>query len=263
MLKPETLDPFTQVEVWGQLFWELGSKSGKWSYYEASVSTQELRPHFQRTEDFGDRVTSSTRVLEALNLAHVWVCASRVPRGKPDVQQRTGSPAFRKSWERSSKNVLPLPSSLQPRRSLWADKPSPHTLWLEPGSPRPTPVLTIPLCCIGPLFILVSVLDGLSSLCTFALKDDGYQRPLSPWHMRTDPSRSASFNGGWQWVVHWEAQEVGNPLQHPGEICSEQRPVCGNCRGAVSCHPCPQPSSEVCESEWTNEWGGDGGDLEG
>ena len=145
-----------------------------------------------------------------------------------------------------------------PRKRNWGWGIKPRSCQLQvrclgPGSPHPTPVLTIPLCCIGPHFILVSVLDGLSSLCTFALKDDGYQRPLSPWHMRTDPSRSASFNGGWQWVVHWEAQEVGNPLQHPGEICSEQRPVCGNCRGAVSCHPCPQPSSEVCESEWTKE----------
>lgn len=38
-------------------------------------------------------------VLKALDPGHVWLCecvAPCVPRGKLDVQQRTGSPAFRK-----------------------------------------------------------------------------------------------------------------------------------------------------------------------
>ena len=47
-------------------------------------------------KNLGTELLAASWVLQALNLAHVWVCANRVPRGKLDVPQRTGSPAFRK-----------------------------------------------------------------------------------------------------------------------------------------------------------------------
>ncbi|XDA74733.1 hypothetical protein R6Z07M_004949 [Ovis aries] len=85
-----------------------------------------------------------------------------------------------------------------------------------------------------------------TQLCARALDGClGAEHSLCSRAREPGEKRSASFHGGGQCVAHGVAQEVGNPLQHPGQIRSEQRPVCGNCGGAVSCHPCPQPSSQV------------------
>lgn len=171
----------------------------------ANVSTQESEDSISKEiEDFGDRVTSSTQVLEALNLAHVWVCESRVPRGKPDVQQRTGSPAFRKSWERSSKMCFLFPLSPAPKVTVgW--QALPHTLWLEPW-PRlylcphcPHLLLRAPLytCLVLPgCPVLAPLLPGKESM--------GASATVTVVHAHW-PSRSASFSwrGGSVWHTGW------------------------------------------------------------
>ena len=38
------------------------------------------------------------------------------------------------------------------------------------------------------------------------------------------------------------AQELANPLQHPGQTCSEQHPACGNCRELLAVVLAPSPA---------------------
>ena len=58
--KPETPERFLRAKVFGQLFREFGSKLGKWSNYEARVSTYESKAPFQPPEGFGDGAPSGS-----------------------------------------------------------------------------------------------------------------------------------------------------------------------------------------------------------
>lgn len=116
---------------------------------QKNLRTESLTSRASGAADFGPRPPKC---------GDVGAVAKRAPRGKPDVQQRTGDPAFRKPWVGAAKMCFLFPSLSNPEghQELTNPPPTPHDLssgpltpsqahcplsWTRQASPHPTSLL--------------------------------------------------------------------------------------------------------------------------